>query len=173
MIAITGTPGTGKTSVLWYLSLFFKNVIDINRIALRHFVLEYDQERGSYVIDVDELSKYISDKLPKDSILVGHLSHLLGICEKVIVLRTHPTELKKRLKRKGWSKKKIHENLEAEAMAVITYEALEFTKDVFEIDTTGKHPRETFYEILKVLRESPEEYRAPKYDWSEAILEWY
>ncbi len=173
MISITGTPGTGKTVLSWYLTLFFKHVYDINKLAIRHFSIEFDVDRKSHVIDIDALAEYISKNFPKDSILIGHLSHLLGIAEKIIVLRTHPKELENRLKRKGWPERKIRENLEAEAMNIITYEALELTNRVFEVDTTNIHPREVLYQTLEIIYREPNEFRAPKFDWSEAILEWY
>jgi len=173
MISITGTPGTGKTSLSWYLTLFFRDVYDINKLAIKSFSIEFDKERGSHVIDIDALGKYVLKSFPKNSILIGHLSHLLGVAEKIIVLRTHPRELEKRLRKKGWSERKIRENLEAEAMSIITYEALEFTNKVFEIDTTNKHPREVFYSALEIIYREPSKFRAPKFDWSEAILEWY
>jgi len=173
MIALTGTPGTGKTSISWYLNLFFREVVDVNKVAIKYFIIERDEERDSYIIDIDSLAEYLSKHLSQHSILVGHLSHLLGICDIVIVLRTHPEELKKRLEAKGWTPKKVQENVEAEALGIITQEALEISENVFEVNTTRKHPRESFYEVLYVIRKLPSDYRAPRYDWSEAILEWY
>ena len=81
----------------------------------------------------------------KIAIVEGHLSHLCNIGDnnidddfKVIVLRLNPDILQNRLISRNYSEDKIHENLEAEALAVCSVEAYEnHEKNVNEIDTTN------------------------------------
>ena len=73
--------------------------------------------------------------------------------DKVIVLRTDPEELEKRLWRKGWWWEKIRENVEAEILSVCTHNAIEaFGEDrVYEVDTTSKTIDQVIDEILDIL----------------------
>ena len=72
-------------------------------------------------------------------IVEGHLSHLCSNCDKCIVLRLNPQILEKRLKSRNYSKSKINENLEAEALSVCSAEAYDIHGNlVNEVDTTNK-----------------------------------
>ncbi|RLF29867.1 MAG: NMP kinase [Thermoplasmata archaeon] len=142
LVAVTGTPGTGKSILCDYLEKKGYTILRLNEIALNNnFISGFDKKRNCYIIDVDKLSKYIKDKY-KDYkgiiFLDGHFSHLLENLDKIIILRTKPVELKKRLLKKKWKKEKIRENLEAEILDIITLEALEkhSINKIYEIDTT-------------------------------------
>ena len=61
----------------------------------------------------------ILNSLDKQLIIEGHIAHDFGVDEKVntvIVLRTRPSVLRKRLNKRRWSDSKIQENVEAEAL---------------------------------------------------------
>ena len=70
----------------------------------------------------------------------------------MIVLRCDPEELEKRLKNKKWKKIKVQENVEAEMVGVISYEAKKLHKKVWEIDTTNKSVDQIVEEIVKLLK---------------------
>lgn len=171
-VALSGTPGTGKTTVSKYLSLRY-NVLEINEVVDLYpdLIVETDIERDSLVVDIEKLSNRLKDF---DGILVGHLAHLLPV-DIVVILRTHPAELERRLRKKGFSMKKIRENMEAEALGVITCEALEIHENVFEIDTTNIAPKEVANIVIKIIEDDDfrKLYLAGKIDYSEVILEWY
>jgi adenylate kinase len=71
----------------------------------------------------------------------------------VIIFRTNPRILQNRLKRKGWKKSKIDENVKAEILDAATIEALELhgRSKVFEIDTSKLGPEKTSDIIEKIL----------------------
>jgi adenylate kinase len=73
-------------------------------------------------------------------------------CDAVVILRASPSELRKRMKAKGWPKEKIEENTEAEIMEVCRAEALEQGRKVLELDTTGRTPKSAAGEIVKKLK---------------------
>ena len=80
IIALTGTPGTGKTSVAQLLKEKNFEIIDLNKEACDNdFLIEKDSERDSNIVDIEKLDKYIFEKYSsKDIFFVeGHLSHLL------------------------------------------------------------------------------------------------
>ncbi|MGA9098208.1 MAG: adenylate kinase family protein [Methanotrichaceae archaeon] len=147
-IALTGTPGTGKSTVATLLPY---KVIDINALVKGGLNQGIDPERGCLEADMDGLEKRLDELGDMDdtdntdradaaniTIIEGHIAHYFT--DSAIVLRLDPKELKKRLIARGYSEKKIRENLEAEALDVILIEAVEFCDCVDEIDTTGLSP---------------------------------
>jgi adenylate kinase len=86
-------------------------------------------------------------------IVEGHLSYYYEEADLVIVLRAHPTILRKRLEYKGFNDAKIRENIEAEALDVCAFEAFQIYNDkVNEIDTSNKNPIEVLELIIKVIK---------------------
>lgn len=165
IIIITGTPGTGKTTTANFLS----SKINCKCIRISDVADEActGVEGNSKVIDVKKLSKKIRKIIQGDAIIEGHLSHLLGIGDIVIVLRTNPEILKQRLVKHGFKGEKLRENLEAEALDVCLIESLERHKSVYEIDTSHKTPSIVVEDILKILEGKTDEYKPGKIDWSE------
>ncbi len=134
MYGITGTPGTGKSSVAEELARRGYRIVHLSD-TIDRFVLEKDEERDTLVIDEEA---WISSFVPVEGFVEGHLAHLLP-CDKVIVLRCRPDELKKRLASRGYSDAKISENAEAEALDIILVESLEIHPPghIYEVDTTS------------------------------------
>jgi adenylate kinase len=144
-------------------------VIDINAIIKETYNLGMDEERNSAIADIDGLSQYV-EQLSGDAILEGHISHLLPV-DRIIVLRASPEVLRKRLEARGWSKAKIEENLEAEALDVILVEALERSDevDVYEVDTTAMSP-EMVADAIKQIIAGTDKYKPGSVDFSEAYF---
>ena len=191
IVAITGTPGVGKTSVCSHLRELGFQVIDINKLVSERFHRGFDNKRRCFVADLRKLRRHVkrihksAAKEKQDNrrehilLLDSHISHLLHP-DVAIVLRANPLELAERLRRKGFEERKIKENVQAETLDVILVEAVERCKFVYEIDTTGKSVEavaECVREILSALRENTEERRKEmlaKYevggvDWSEYV----
>jgi len=171
LIALTGTPGTGKTTIAKKLEDEYKVVY------LKDFkdaVLYHDEDRDADVVDIEYLKEKV-DKMKDDEIIIleGHYAHEMPV-DMVIVLRCHPDELRKRLENRGYGEKKIMENLEAEAMGLITEESINYHgKDkVFEVDTTKKRVEEAVKEIKHIIETKDEKYMA-RINYMEEILRWY
>jgi len=137
MAGITGTPGTGKSTVGRILSARGYPVTEIADTT-GGYILEHDGERDTFVIDEE---RWAAEFPHLEGFVVGHLAHLLP-CDLVVVLRCEPPVLEERLRRRGYSDPKIRENCEAEALDVILVETLEghFAERVLEIDTTAIDP---------------------------------
>lgn len=134
-IALTGTPGTGKSSVARHLAPR-RSSIEVGDLALR---LGCGRRAGprSITVDLPALATAVRADRPPEEIVVGHLAHLLPVRE-AIVLRCHPLELGRRLARarRGTAGER-RENVAAEATDVVLFEALRPGRRVWEIDTTG------------------------------------
>jgi adenylate kinase len=130
-IIITGTPGTGKTTYAKELAIEKKYVyLDVNKIIEKKKLSEgYDRKRKSKIVDIKKLNKELIKIIKKDKNIVvdSHLSHYLpkkyvNIC---IVTKCNLKTLEKRLKKRGYSKSKIRENLDAEIFDTCRIEAEE------------------------------------------------
>jgi len=167
IIALTGTPGTGKSSVCMLLSEKYR-IIDLNALVIREKLHDgKDRERDTLIVDTDALEKrvraLVADEI-SDVILEGHLSHHLSIPDVIIVLRASPSELERRLRSRGYHERKIRENVEAEMLDVILVESVENPDKVYEIDTTGKPVKEvagTVDDIIRAVKKQDEDFLAP------------
>ncbi|MGB9939697.1 adenylate kinase family protein [Methanosarcina sp.] len=180
LIGLTGTPGTGKTSVSKFLERKRHwKVIHLNDlIKEEHLYTEIDEERDAVIADMElvrqRLAEIVSGKENEIIILESHLAHY--IADTVIILRAYPPELKIRLKARGYSEEKIRENLEAEALDVILVEAFEWCEKVFEINTTGKSLEETGKDIETIIdhilsgkEQELSEYEPGSINWIDAV----
>ncbi|MFB6166721.1 MAG: adenylate kinase family protein [Candidatus Nanohaloarchaea archaeon] len=169
IVAVTGTPGTGKTSVAEELAeLLSCEYVDVNSCSERSDVeVERDEERGAEAVDVDSLVDALEDEVEDDAVLDGHLSHHFP-ADLTVVLRCEPGELRARLEEKGWSEEKIEENVEAEVLDLILQEAVSERERVAEIDTTGKEPREVAKRVKRLvdMGEVPDENLPGQVDWT-------
>ena len=148
VIAVTGTPGTGKTAISKKLAKRLNfHYLDVNNLVSKYKLSEgYDRKRKTKIVDIAKLNKFLinyikqSKKLQKIKgiIIDSHLSHYLPgkYVDLVIVAKCGIKELNKRLKRKKFNKNKIQENLQSEIFDICYNEALEKKHKVFVVDTT-------------------------------------
>ena len=163
VVFITGTPGTGKSTVSHMLrDELSLPLIDLNQlIEDEGLYTGYHPDWGFKIVDLDALCcrlkeiifKNLGEGSGRDGLVVeGHLSHYCEGADLVIVLRAHPAILKKRLQNKGFKHAKIQENIEAEALDICTFEAFQIHGDkVNEIDTSNKSPLKVVDLIKKIM----------------------
>jgi adenylate kinase len=173
LVAVSGTPGAGKSSACRVLAERGHRVLDLNKEAVaRDLVLGRDDAREAVVIDTDGLNEWVRSVQDDLVFLDGHVSHLLDV-DVSIVLRCNPNVLGQRLSSLGWNEQKVAENVEAEAIDVILAESLENHPDTFEVDTTEKAPGNVADIIMSIIDGEASELRAGSVDWSEVIMGWY
>ena len=178
IIALTGTPGTGKTSVSKILQSKDFEIVDLNKVACeKDFLIGKDEKRDSNIVDIYRFNSYINEKYSGKKIVIieGHLSHLLKSVDKVFILRCHPKKLRKNLLKKGWIEQKIKENIEAEILDIILCESMEIHQkdNIFEIDVTNKSLNDVSSSIMEIIDNQfkiIKKYKIGKIDWSEEIL---
>ena len=150
-VAITGTPGVGKTTATKLVETDL-DVVRLNELVREEGLTEgTDENRGSLVVDLDAVADRLADS---DDVLVeSHLAHHLEV-DRVIVLRCRPEPLETRLLERGETEAKARENAEAEALDVILSEAVDRCgfDAVHEVDTTDRSPVEVAAEIEAILR---------------------
>lgn len=154
VIIITGTPGTGKTSLALEIAKNGYEYVDANKVIEQNNLVEsFDKKRDTNVVDEKKLSdafvKLIKSK--KNLIIDSHMSHCIpakyvNVC---IVTKCNLKVLKKRLENKGYSKEKVRENLDAEILDVCLTEAEEAEHKLLIVDTTKRSPREIAKSLLK------------------------
>ncbi len=146
-IIVTGSVCSGKTAISKKLArkLGFR-YIDVNK-AVREYNLSegYDKKRRCKVIDVKKLNRALIDKirrlekdLEKGAVIDSHLSHYLPkkCVDLCIVAKCDLKVLEKRLKKRGYNKKKIRDNMDCEIFDVCLNESKENKHNVIVIDTT-------------------------------------
>ncbi len=145
IIAISGTPGTGKTFLSKKLSKTLKyKYIDVKRLITKHKLSEgYDKKRHSKIVDERKLSKFLIKiiKDSKDNIIIdSHMVHFIPkrYIDLCIITRTDLKVLEKRLKRKRYNKAKIRENLDAEIFEICLSEAKKLKHTILVIDTSKR-----------------------------------
>lgn len=150
-LAVTGTPGTGKTTATELLAAERDvDVVHLNDLIQEEdLYTERDAERDTLVADLDAVEDYLGDWT---GVVDSHLAHYLD-ADRVAVLRCRPDELERRLVERGEGEASARENRESEALDVILGEAVErFGEDrVYEIDTTDREPTEVAAELGRVL----------------------
>lgn len=146
-VALTGTPGTGKTSATEALDTVFDtdsdtalDVVHLNEVIREEGLTEgTDPERDTLVADIEAVRDWLGDR---DDVLVeSHLAHHVD-ADRVIVLRCEPAELERRLIERGETAATARENAESEALDLILSEAVATHGEdrIYEIDTTDRDP---------------------------------
>ena len=169
-IALTGTPGVGKTSA----ASLVRSVAVVRTNTLAEScgaIIGRDTARDTDEVDIEILARAVK-AIDGDVLLEGHLSHLLEV-DMAIVLRCSPKVLKDRLSHKGWSEAKVKENVEAEAVDVILIEAVAAVLKVCEVDTTHMSAEEVAQTIEAILRGESEKYPVGHVDWSQEVVDWF
>jgi adenylate kinase len=158
---VTGTPGTGKTTVSTILSeRLGARHIELSNFSIENdYVVEDDVGRDTKVVNMDALGsavRRIIEKSTSPIIVDGHYAHDLvdePLISYLFVLRKQPWDLKDVLETRHYSSEKVWENLEVEIMGIITGEALELVppSKVVEIDTSGQSLDETAEQIHEII----------------------
>lgn len=164
-IAVTGTPGTGKTTIT-------EKLVDrgYKVIHLTEFFEENDigkEVEGEREIDIEEIKESLERKeFDEGAVIEGHLSHHYPV-DFCVVLRCQPEELRERLSGRDYSEEKVEENIEAEKIDIILSEAVQKQETVIEVDTSGKSVEESVEDIIEKIEDGKSDYG--NVDWAKFV----
>ncbi len=175
LFALTGTPGTGKSTLSSELRARGYEVVDGKAFIKEHGLLgEYDAERDTYEVDLDALNDSLGSLRDADGpvVLDSHLSHFMD-SRGIILLRCAPDVLARRLRARGYSEEKVRENVQAEILDEILCEASETDIPIGEIDCTSIPVGEAADIAEKIISGVARDYPPGGTDWSSEMDRWF
>lgn len=134
-IAISGTPGVGKSTLCKHLSSALPNltILDIGAEAKTHNCRsEYDDSLSCWVIDEEKLAKKLTPSLQKEGGKIIDYMHAAiwpatAPIDLVVTVRcTNTTILWDRYKERNYKAKKVEQNIDCEIMGDIEGENREW-----------------------------------------------
>ncbi len=167
LIVITGTPGTGKTTIAKELGKKLKKAVFSEMDIISGKKIGGKNKENELEVELELLEKEIT-RLPEDCIVEGHL-----LCEiktpasVVIVLRCSPKKLEKRLLSRHYKTKKVNENICCELIDYCLQKAEENHPRVISVDSSGS-PEETLSKAINAVKGK---FKGDLVDWSSQIAE--
>ncbi|KAK2718899.1 adenylate kinase isoenzyme 6-like [Artemia franciscana] len=146
-ILVTGTPGTGKSTLCQQLAeAHGLQWIEVGRLAKESGCLEeYDEEYQCPVLNEDKILDIMEDMLSEGGKIVDY--HGCDFFPErwfdiVFVLRTDNTLLHDRLTNRGYTGKKLEDNIQCEIFQTILEEARESYKEEIVHELPSNSPEE-------------------------------
>lgn len=177
-ILVTGTPGTGKTTISCLLAKTLQAKYVNPEILLQRKGIDYtyDESRETRIVSIRRLRSSLASLARRSDhglIFDSHIAFKISSSpklERVIVLRCNPAVLERRLKRKHWSKRKISENVLAEILDICLWDAVQNHgwRRISEIDTTNKPPSRALRLAIRALKQRKVR-RQPKAQWLSSL----
>ena len=178
LIIVAGVPGTGKTVIGSWLA----RTLGCNFNTLSWLVLEkglwqgYDRVRRSFIVDYDVVKEEIKKVVVGSKNCLVFETHWLEPFEEVksyvdyiLLVRCNPLHLYYRLERRGWPRRKIVENVEAELVGSLIQELDAFKgTDIGELDTSRVSVDKARREALDLVRRRVKRCCV---DWLRALTE--
>ena len=153
-VGLTGTPGTGKTTVAKAIS-DLGVILNVSDLAEeRGFLGSFESDEEVKEIDIENLVSVLEEEWITEpvglTIIEGHLAHHLP-CDVVVVLRCDPDILRERLEKRGYSEKKINDNVEWELMGSMWNEYEDTNVPWTEFDCSNSSASDIVKSIIEWL----------------------
>lgn len=140
-VIISGTPGTGKTTLAKFLAKRLKFKRLNLKLIIKKIPKKYDRKKQCYAVDTKKLNKEVIKVIKQSKrkiIISSHLAHHLpkkyvSLC--IITKCSDLKKLKQRLQRRKYSEKKVEENLECEIFDICLNEAKLKKHKILVVDT--------------------------------------
>lgn len=180
VIALTGVPGSGKTTLANALAQRGIGVVDLNAFARARGLLgKKDVKRDAFEVDVDELAAQLADALSlledRAVVVEGHFAHEMDV-DAIVLLRCDPRVLYARLKARGYGEEKVRENVEAEALDVLAAEVLASELPAVELDVSAMSVEDAAARVSELVEGSPKAFKGARVGsaaWPLESLPWF
>lgn len=167
VVLISGTPGTGKSTILQKIqkssSLPEVQILNISELVKREGLHDgYDADFDTFIINDRKTQKKLRKLIPEmrksGPVLIE--CHSLGLfdeddleelVDRVVVLTCSTEILYDRLQSRGYSKKKIDENMECEIMRVCADESREIFKGKGVVEEMRNDTEEDQKKVVKEI----------------------
>lgn len=184
VMVVTGTPGTGKTSLCKYIVKRNKGWIhlDLGRFAVKaNSVIDYDRSLKTSIVDTGVLKKalytHVLSNVKKGVKLLidGHYAAEVSPPKYVnycVVLRCRPDVLWLRLKNiKGYGKEKARRNVESELTDYCYLMAKHHlgNRRILQLDTTRRSVKSLYGRFMRYYNDRTK-YKGDKRDWVDFLL---
>ncbi|XP_040834995.1 adenylate kinase isoenzyme 6 [Ochotona curzoniae] len=156
-ILLTGTPGVGKTTLGKELAsrsgLKYVNVGDLAREG--ELYDGFDEEYNCPILDEDRVIDELDHQMREGGVIVDY--HGCDFFPErwfhiVFVLRADTSVLYKRLETRGYSEKKLNDNIQCEIFQVLYEEAMESYKEEIVHQLPSNKPEELEENLCQILQ---------------------
>ena len=157
-ILITGTPGTGKSTMAQTLAAQAPTMRHVELGALvkdRQMHQGWDEEYETYILDEERILDELEEMQEPGGLIVDfHGAELFPErwFDLVLVLRAENNVLYPRLQSRCYSEKKLTENMEAEIMQVVLDEAHESYREDIVIELRSDTLEDIESNVQRVLQ---------------------
>ncbi|MFN7991144.1 MAG: AAA family ATPase [Candidatus Micrarchaeia archaeon] len=164
-VIITGSPGSGKSTASELLARRMGlSLIRIKDVAEAEGLVGKGGE-----VDIGRLARSLSFLRGRDGYVVeGHLACEMRLpADFLFILRCRPDELRRRLKRRRYSKRKTEENIMAEMLDYCLQRAeATYAIKPLQIETAGRSAIQTAAEMEKAIKRNKKKIDEPDYSKS-------
>ncbi|MFH0973680.1 MAG: AAA family ATPase [Candidatus Micrarchaeota archaeon] len=175
-LVITGTPGTGKTAIAKALAKASgAKLIQANEIVKRKRLwfnrAAHEADLGALKTEIIREIK-VAKKSGAGFVAEGHLVCEFALpCDECVVLRCEPAALASRLKKRGYPRRKIAENVLCEILdyCLIRAEESYGTKKIIQVNATNRVSPAKLLEALQANELG--KLRSEACDWSPLLLD--
>jgi len=161
LLIITGTPGTGKSTIakmlvtqMGILRIDLHELIENDSVLSSHF----NKNKDCFDLDMRRVEELVQKKLQENPgkcmVLDSHVSHHLSkklICAAIVVHCSDFGKLEKRLKERGYSPAKVQENLDCEIFDVCSDETQGIGVNILHFDSENEFDEEDVVARVKQL----------------------